>query len=160
MKNLILILLFSTLGISGCKASDKDDIDNFIKTDFRNYVNDNRDLIIEANKNIKVEPAIKEIIFKNTFVKVETARSLLDDEYASWLEGLDKNKFDYTDLNTICWMTEYMNNYVHNMDDSYRKNIKEETINNVKKLYEQKAKIIQLRESKDKTLENHFKKCQ
>lgn len=159
MRKSILVILAFILGMNGCVASDKDDIDNFIKNDFKNYLTDNRKLIPEANKNVKIEPNLKEILFKNTFVKVKTAQSLLDGEYNNWLVGLDKNNFDYTDLNTICWMTVYMQNYIKNMDDLYRKNITEDTRKSVQQFYDMKNKIIKLRDSKDQTLKNFVQVC-
>ncbi len=116
-------------------------------------------MILEANKDIKQEPALKEIIFKNTFVKVRTAQSLLNDEYGNWLTGLDKNKFDYTDLNDVCWLTVYMQNYINNMDERYKANITEDTKKSVKQLYEARNEIIKLRDSKDKSLATFQQVC-
>jgi hypothetical protein len=48
-------------------------------------------LIIEANKNVNNEPALKNSLFNNSYVKLETARSLSNDEYPDWIQGLDKN---------------------------------------------------------------------
>ena len=159
MKYLILLL---SLVISDCNASDKKDIDNFIKNDFKNYITDNKNLIIEANKNVKNEPLIKEIIFNNTFIKVRTAQSLLNDEYSYWLTGLEKNDFDYIDFNTLCWMTIYMNNYVNNMSESRRKNITEDTIVAARKLYELKGEIIKYRDKdgKGKSLQSFVELCE
>jgi uncharacterized protein YcfL len=53
MKKTILIFLAPLLlvGFNGCKASEKEDVDTFIQKDFKNYVTDNRKLILEANKD-------------------------------------------------------------------------------------------------------------
>ncbi|WP_336169529.1 hypothetical protein [Acinetobacter sp. 161(2023)] len=161
MKKTILIFLAPLLlvGFNGCKASEKEDVDTFIQKDFKNYVTDNRKLILEANKDVKQEPALKEIIFKNTFVKVRAAQSLLNDEYGNWLTGLDKNKFDYTDLNDVCWLTVYMQNYINNMDEQYKANITEDTKKSVKQLYEARYEIIKLRDSKEKSLATFQQVC-
>lgn len=129
------------VGFNECKASEKEDVDTFIQKDFKNYVTDNRKLILEANKDVKQEPALKEIIFKNTFVKVRTAQSLLNDEYGNWLTGLDKNKFDYTDLKDVCWLTVYMQNYINNMDEQYKANITEDTQKSVNNYMKQEMKL-------------------
>ncbi len=89
---LIPILLLSCLFLTSCKAStDKEDIDNYVKVDLKNYATDNYRLIIEANKNVNNEPALKNSLFNNSYVKLETARSLSNDEYPDWIQGLDKN---------------------------------------------------------------------
>ncbi|MDC4965900.1 hypothetical protein OHW02_13755 [Acinetobacter baumannii] len=62
-----------------------------MKVDLKNYATDNYRLIIEANKNVNNEPALKNSLFNNSYVKLETARSLLNDEYPDWIQGLDKN---------------------------------------------------------------------
>ncbi|ATZ67757.1 MULTISPECIES: hypothetical protein [Acinetobacter] len=161
MKKSILIFLMPLLlfSFNGCKASEKDEIDIFIQKDFKNYLRDNRKLILEANKDVKLEPALKEIIFKNTFVKLKTAQSLLDDEYGNWLEGLGKNGFDYTDFNDICWMTIYMQNYINNMDENYKSNITDDTRKSVNHLYEARDEIIKLRDNKDKALASSQQTC-
>lgn len=154
------MFLFLFFSLTACKASsDNEDIVVFIKNDFKNYITDNRKLVIEANKDIKKEPAIKEIIFNNTFIKLRTAENLLNDEYNSWLVGLDKNDFDYSDLNDICWMVVYMENYVKNMDSSYEKNMTKDTQTSVKNFYEMKPKIIELRDSKDQAAKPLVEVC-
>jgi hypothetical protein len=162
MKISFLLTIILFLGISGCKASNNDDTDSFIKNDFKNYLTDNKKLIIEANKNVKNEPFIKEIIFNNTFIKVRTAQSLLNDEYSDWLIGLEKNNFDYIDFNTLCWMTVYMDNYVNNMSESHRKNITEDTREKAKKLYEMKEEIIKYRDkgNNGKSLQSFVDLCE
>lgn len=159
MKFFMIVSFILSFGISGCQASDKKEVDNFIKNDFKNYIADNRKLILEANKNIALEPDLKEVIFKNTYIKVKTAQILLNDEYPNWLIGLDKNNFDYTDLNTLCWMTVYMNNYILNMNDANRKNITSETIQSVNIIYNEKNNIIKLRDSKNDSLKYRLKIC-
>lgn len=157
-KNILLLFLFFNL--TSCQASsDKNDIDTFIKQDIRNYITDNHRLIVEANKEIRVEPALKEIIFKNTFVKLKTAESLLNDEYGNWLIGLKKNDLDFDELNSICWMVVYMDNYVKNMDNNYEKNIIEDTKKSVEKFYRMKGEIIKLRDSNKRESNSSDEKC-
>ncbi|WP_284087177.1 hypothetical protein [Acinetobacter nosocomialis] len=161
MKNLIIpILLLSCFSLTSCKASsDKDDIDQYVKVDLKKYATDNYRVFIEANKNFSNEPALKETLFNNTYVKLETARSLLNEEYSDWVVGLDKNGFDYADLNTVCWMTVYMENYVKKINVDYKKDIKNETLNDVHRLYEERKKIIKLRDSKNQTAKNFVQVC-
>lgn len=157
---LIPVLLLSCIFLPSCKASsDKEDIDQYVKVELKNYAKDNYRVFIEANKNFSSEPTLKETLFNNTYVKLETARSLLNDEYSDWVEGLDRNGFDYEDLNTVCWMTVYMENYVNKINDEYRLNIKVETLNDVHHLYKERLKVINLRDSKDKTAKNFVEVC-
>ncbi|MNY93245.1 hypothetical protein D3C78_96540 [compost metagenome] len=157
---LIPVLAISCLFLTSCKASsDKDDIDQFVKVDLKNYATDNYRVFIEANKNFSNDPALKETLFNNTYVKLETARSLLSEEYPDWVEGLDRNGFDYADLNTICWMMVYMENYVGKIDETYRKDLKVETLSDVHRLYVERKKVIKLRDSKEKTAKNFVEVC-
>lgn len=158
---LIPILLLSCLFLTSCKAStDKEDLDNYVKVDLKNYATDNYRLIIEANKNVNNEPALKNSLFNNSYVKLETARSLLNDEYPDWVQGLDKNGYDYGDLNTICLMTVFMENYVNKVEGTYKSQLKNETVNDVHSLYGERKKIIKLRDSKDKTARNFVEVCE
>lgn len=158
---LIPILLLSCLFLTSCKAStDKEDIDNYVKVDLKNYATDNYRLIIEANKNVNNEPALKNSLFNNSYVKLETARSLLNEEYPDWIQGLDKNGYDYVDLNTICWMSVFMENYVNKVEGPYKSQLKNETLNDVHSLYGERQKIIKLRDSKDKTARNFVEVCE
>lgn len=157
---LIPIFILSCVFLTSCKAStDKEAIDNYVKVDLKNYATDNYRLFIEANKNVNTEPALKNSLFNNTYVKLETARSLLNEEYNDWIEGLEKNDYDYGDINTICWMTVFMENYVNNIEGQYKKDLKYETLNDVHHLYNERQKIIKLRDSKDKTAKSFVAIC-
>lgn len=110
-------------------------------------------MIIEANKNVNNEPALKNSLFNNSYVKLETARSLLNDEYPDWIQGLDKTGYNYGDLNTICWMTVFMENYVNKVEGQYKSQLKNETVNDVHRLYGERQKIISYATVKIKLLE-------
>ncbi|EPH31403.1 hypothetical protein L293_2218 [Acinetobacter gyllenbergii CIP 110306 = MTCC 11365] len=53
-----------------------------------------------------------------------------------------------------------MENYVNNIEGKYKKDLKDETLNDVHNLYNERQKIIKLRDSKDRTAKNFVEVCE
>lgn len=56
-------------------------------------------------------------------------------------------------------MTVYMENYVGKIGETYKKDLKVETLSDVHQLYEERKKVIKLRDSKEQTAKNFIEVC-
>nr|WP_174506218.1 hypothetical protein [Acinetobacter sp. Marseille-Q1620] len=159
MKYLTIFILISSLSITGCKASEKDETNAFLDNNFKTFLDDDRKLILASIKTIHIDPTVKEEIFDKIYIKVMTTKSLLDSQPKGWINGLDRKGFDYTTLDTLCWATNYLYDYLNNIDDAYKKRISQSTRNNVQNLYQAKQSIIQLRDRKKDAGADFVEKC-
>lgn len=160
MKYCIWFLLFLNFVISGCNASDENDIKFFIDHNLKLYLEDDREILLTLNENIDTTPfPVKEAIFDKAYIKIMTAKSLLDNDKNSWVDALNKNGFDYVNLDTLCWSVSYIKTFSDNMDLKYKAKLNQETKNNINNIYGLKKEIIKLRDSKDEALKSTLKLC-
>ena len=156
MKYLILLL---SLVVSGCNTSDKKETDFFIDNNFKSFLEDDREIILTLNENKDVAFPVREAIFHKVFIKIMTAKSLLEDNESNWINELNRENFDYENLDTLCWATNYIKNYSDNIDEKNKERLTQSVSENIDILYKFKKEIIKLRDSKDDTLKFRLKLC-
>ncbi|MGA4853446.1 hypothetical protein ACPC5U_09230 [Acinetobacter haemolyticus] len=160
MKKLIFCILLFSFGLSGCKASDEKEIDFFIDNNFKVYLDDDREILLTVIENTNTPSALKEAIFDKAYIKVRTVKSLLENEHGkNWVDGLNRDSLDYSNLDTLCWATNYIKQYVENANKEHESRLNQNTRNSVNEIYGFKEQIISLRDSKNDALQYRLQIC-